>query len=72
MNRIFGSKVTKENQNEKKGEINQLISELDDKDLDKNQKKKREVLQKVISYVTMGIDTSKVFDKVILVFFSLI
>jgi hypothetical protein len=52
---------------DRKGEINELKTALSDPKLDKDAKLKKEVLQKVIGYMTMGIDTSKLFDKMILV-----
>jgi AP-4 complex subunit beta-1 len=51
---------------DKKGEINELKAALSDPNIEKDQNKKRELLQKVIWYVTMGLDTSKLFDKMIL------
>jgi AP-4 complex subunit beta-1 len=51
---------------DKKGEINELKTALSDPKIDKDPKLKKEVLQKVIGYMTMGIDTSKLFDKMIL------
>lgn len=53
----------------KKSEILELKEQLSDPNVDKDQKKKRELLQKVIGYVTMGVDTSKLFDNMILVSF---
>ncbi|KAL0482104.1 beta-adaptin-like protein A [Acrasis kona] len=51
---------------DKKGEINELKAALSDPKIDKDPKLKKEVLQKVIAYMTMGIDTSRLFDKMIL------
>lgn len=61
----FSSQKPKEP--EKKGEINELKEALGDPNIDKDQERKKELLQKVINYATMGIDTTKLFDKVILV-----
>jgi hypothetical protein len=55
---------------EKKGEINDLKDALSDPNIEKDQEKKRELLQRVIAYVTMGVDTSKLFENMILVFFN--
>src|SRR5690349_18916628 len=57
---------------EKRGEINELKEALSDPNVDKDLDKKRELLQRVINYATMGIDTTKLFDKVILVFTKLL
>lgn len=52
---------------DKKGEINELKTALSDPNVDRDQNKKREILSKVITYTTMGLDTSKLFDKMMLV-----
>ena len=52
---------------EKKGEINELKDALSNPNIEKDQEKKRELLQRVIAYVTMGVDTSKLFENMILV-----
>ncbi len=52
---------------DKKGEINELKAALSDPNVDRDQNKKREILSKVITYTTMGLDTSKLFDKMMLV-----
>jgi signal transduction histidine kinase len=52
---------------ERKSEINELRAALNDPTIDKDQEKKREVLQKVIGYMTMGLDTSKLFHSMIMV-----
>jgi hypothetical protein len=57
---------------EKKGEINDLKDALSDPNIEKDQEKKRELLQRVIAYVTMGVDTSKLFENMILVIFIFI
>jgi AP-4 complex subunit beta-1 len=51
---------------ERKSEINELRAALNDPTIDKDQEKKREVLQKVIGYMTMGLDTSKLFHNMIM------
>lgn len=70
----FGSTAAKKDAYippEKRGEINILREALSDPNLDKDVEKKRELLQTVISYVTMGIDTTKLFEKIILVSFQI-
>jgi len=52
--------------NEKKGEINELRAALSDPSIDRDDNKKREVLQRVIGYMTMGLDTSKLFHSMIM------
>ncbi|EFC43171.1 predicted protein, partial [Naegleria gruberi] len=49
-----------------KGEIQELKQLLSDPTIDNDQTKKREVLQRVIGFTTMGLDTSKLFDRMIM------
>lgn len=51
---------------DKKGEINELRSALRDPIIDKDKRRKREVLRRVIGCMTMGIDVSKLFSDMIL------
>ncbi|KAF0975466.1 hypothetical protein FDP41_005460 [Naegleria fowleri] len=51
---------------DKKGEIQELKQLLSDPTIDNDQTKKREVLQRVIGFTTMGLDTSKLFDRMIM------
>ena len=52
---------------EKKGEINELRAALSDPSIDRDDARKREVLTRVIGYMTMGLDTSKLFHNMIMV-----
>ena len=51
---------------DKKGEIQELKQLLSDPTIDSDQTKKRDVLQRVIGFTTMGLDTSKLFDRMIM------
>eukprot|EP00761_Pharyngomonas_kirbyi_P001328 gb/GECH01001332.1/.p1 GENE.gb/GECH01001332.1/~~gb/GECH01001332.1/.p1 ORF type:complete len:783 (+),score=191.05 gb/GECH01001332.1/:1-2349(+) len=50
----------------RKGEVNELGSALGDPSVMGDDKQRREVLKRVIGYTTMGIDTSKLFPKMIM------
>ena len=50
----------------KKGEVNELKTQLRNPNLDRDQEKKREVVKRVIAYMTLGIDVSKVFGEMIM------
>eukprot|EP00818_Percolomonas_sp_WS_P003219 CAMPEP_0117443354 /NCGR_PEP_ID=MMETSP0759-20121206/4652_1 /TAXON_ID=63605 /ORGANISM="Percolomonas cosmopolitus, Strain WS" /LENGTH=802 /DNA_ID=CAMNT_0005235327 /DNA_START=152 /DNA_END=2560 /DNA_ORIENTATION=+ len=52
--------------NAKKGEINDLHKQLSDSATLDNPIKRKELLQKVILYTTMGFDTSKLFNRIIM------
>jgi len=62
----FGTSNTKPSPGGKRSEINELREALSDRNVDKDQKKKRELLQKVIGYTTMGVDTSKLFNVMVM------
>ncbi|CEM20466.1 unnamed protein product [Vitrella brassicaformis CCMP3155] len=50
----------------KKGEVNELRQLLRQVQLDKDQQKKRDAIKKVIAYMTLGIDVSKLFSEMIM------
>ena len=51
----------------KKGEVNELKTSLRNPSLDRDPEKKREVIKRVIAYMTLGIDVSKLFSEMIMV-----
>ena len=50
----------------KKGEVNELKASLRNPSLDRDPEKKREVVKRVIAYMTLGIDVSKLFSEMIM------
>ena len=50
----------------KKGEVNELKTSLRNPNLDRDPDKKREVIKRVIAYMTLGIDVSKLFSEMIM------
>lgn len=51
---------------DKKGEINELRQLLRQTLMEKNDEKRREAIKKVIAYMTLGIDVSKLFSDVVM------
>jgi len=51
----------------KKGEVNEMRMALRDPKADRDGAHKRETLKKVIAYMTMGIDMSRLFSDMIIV-----
>ena len=51
----------------KKGEVNELKTSLRNPVIDRDPEKKREVIKRVIAYMTLGIDVSKLFSEMIMV-----
>ena len=51
----------------KKGEVNELKASLRNPAIDRDPEKKREVIKRVIAYMTLGIDVSKLFSEMIMV-----
>eukprot|EP01027_Heterolobosea_sp_BB2_P014402 GEZU01020688.1.p1 GENE.GEZU01020688.1~~GEZU01020688.1.p1 ORF type:complete len:368 (-),score=81.66 GEZU01020688.1:63-1166(-) len=51
---------------DKKGEIAELKAALRDPTIEKDKIKRRELLQRVVGYMTMGLDTSRLFSEMIL------
>jgi AP-4 complex subunit beta-1 len=49
----------------KKGEVNELRQLLRNTSLEKDHMKKRDVIKKVIAYMTLGIDVSKLYPEMI-------
>ena len=50
----------------KKGEVNELKASLRNPNLERDADKKREVIKRVIAYMTLGIDVSKLFSEMIM------
>ena len=50
----------------KKGEVNELKTQMRNPNLDRDPEKKREVIKRVIAYMTLGIDVSKLFSEMIM------
>ena len=51
----------------KKGEVNELKASLRNPAIERDAEKKREVVKRVIAYMTLGIDVSKLFSEMIMV-----
>jgi vesicle coat complex subunit len=51
---------------QKKGEVNELKQLLKDINVERDVKRKREVIKKVIAYMTLGIDVSRLFTDMIM------
>ena len=51
----------------KKGEVNELKTSLRNPAIDRDPEKKREVIKRVIAYMTLGIDVSKLFSEMVMV-----
>ena len=49
----------------KKGEVNELRQLLRSVYIDKDQAKKKDVIKKVIAYMTLGIDVSKLYPEMV-------
>jgi AP-4 complex subunit beta-1 len=50
----------------KKGEVNELKALLKNMNVERDMKRKRDVLKKVIAYMTLGIDVSRLFTEMIM------
>ena len=50
----------------KRGEVNELKALLSNPKIQKDQERKREVIKKVIAYMTLGIDVSKLFSEMVM------
>ncbi|TDH69563.1 hypothetical protein CCR75_002554 [Bremia lactucae] len=50
----------------KKGEVNELKNLLREVTIEKDLKRKREIIKKVIAYMTLGIDVSRLFSEMVL------
>jgi len=51
----------------KKGEVSEIRALLRNPSLDREPARKRDVLKKVIAYMTMGVDMSRLFSDMVLV-----
>ena len=52
---------------QKKGEVNELKALLKNINVEKDIQKKRDVIKKVIAYMTLGIDVSRLFSDMVMV-----
>jgi len=52
--------------NDKRGEVNELKTLLRNQAVERDPKRKREVIKKVIAYMTLGFDVSKLFGEVVM------
>ena len=50
----------------KKGEVNELRTLLRDPNVERDPKRKRDVIKKVIAYMTLGIDVSRLFTEMVM------
>jgi len=50
----------------KKGEVNELKALLRDPNVERDPKRKRDVIKKVIAYMTLGIDVSRLFTEMVM------
>lgn len=51
----------------KKGEVNELLQWLQEASLERNTEKQREAVKRVIAYMTIGIDVSRLFPEMMMV-----
>jgi vesicle coat complex subunit len=51
---------------QKKGEVNELKQLLKNINIEKDMKRKREIIKKVIAYMTLGIDVARLFPDMIM------
>jgi AP-4 complex subunit beta-1 len=49
----------------KKGEVVELMNLLKNPNIDKDQAKKKDVIKRVIAYMTLGVDVSKLFYEMV-------
>jgi vesicle coat complex subunit len=49
----------------KKGEVAELMNLLKNPSLDRDQAKKKDVIKRVIAYMTLGVDVSKLFYEMV-------
>lgn len=49
----------------KKGEVNELMNLLKNPSIDKDPKKKKDIIKRVIAYMTLGVDVSKLFHEMV-------
>ena len=52
---------------QKKGEVNELKALLKNINVERDVQKKRDVIKKVIAYMTLGIDVSRLFTDMVMV-----
>ena len=50
----------------KKGEVNELRGLLKNMNVERDPKRKRDVIKKVIAYMTLGIDVSRLFNEMVM------
>ena len=51
----------------KKGEVNELKTLMRNINVEKDGKRKRDIIKKVIAYMTLGIDVSRLFTEMVMV-----
>jgi len=51
---------------QKKGEVNELKATLRNPAIERDPEKKREAVKRVIAYMTLGIDVSRLFSEMIM------
>ncbi len=49
----------------KKGEVAELMNLLKNPNVDKDQNKKKDIIKRVIAYMTLGVDVSKLFHEMV-------
>jgi AP-4 complex subunit beta-1 len=49
----------------KKGEVNELMNLLKNPNIDKDINKKKDIIKRVIAYMTLGVDVSKQFPEMV-------
>jgi hypothetical protein len=49
----------------KKGEVNELMTLLKNPNIDKDINKKKDIIKRVIAYMTLGVDVSKLFHEMV-------
>ena len=49
----------------KKGEVNELKNLLNNPTIDRDPVKKKDVIKRVIAYMTLGVDVSKLFSEMV-------
>jgi AP-4 complex subunit beta-1 len=54
----------------KKGEVAELMNLLKNPNLDKDLNKKKDIVKRVIAYMTLGVDVSKLFHEMVKVLFT--
>lgn len=56
----------------KKGEVAELMNLLKNPNIDKDLNKKKDIIKRVIAYMTLGVDVSKLFHEMVKVSFIIL